>query len=179
MGMLEGMLQEGGPDNEYMGMLQGAKSAAPALFSLLDSDGSATLSKSELQWVTKFHKAAKSGGLRNLTRDCFSALDTDNDDRLSAAELSAAAEPDGAPLASVVELVHAAFPLRPSAEDLKANVRKGLEAIGGVSSDGVASGISSFDTDGDGHIDRKEAGKAYASARTQFLDIAKTVQQMG
>ena len=41
------------------------------------------------------------------------------------------------------------------------------------------SGIAFVDGNGDGFVDRKEAGKAFSAAKKSFLEVAKTVQQMG
>lgn len=178
MGTLEALLSED-PDGTYMGMLQGAKNIAPHLFDLLDSDSSSSLSPGEMKWIATFEKSLKSGAARNLTRDCFAAVDTSSDDKLDVSELTAASQPDGEVLSEVVELVHTAFPLRKDAGDLKKLLIRGLEAIGDVSSASISGGIGIVDTNGDGVIDRKEAGKAYGSAKKQFLTASSTLQEMG
>jgi hypothetical protein len=187
MGSLEALLSEGGDpasgENPYLGMLQGAQAAAPHLFTLLDADASEGLTKAELKWVTKFQKALKSGAARNLTRDVFNAVDVDpTDDKLSAAEVAALADAASPVLAAVADLVHAAFPLRRSADDLK-GLLKGLllgTSGGGSKEEELArSGIAFVDGNGDGFVDRKEAGKAFSAAKKSFLEVAKTVQQMG
>ena len=137
MGSLEALLSEGGDpasgENPYLGMLQGAQAAAPHLFTLLDADASEGLTKAELKWVTKFQKALKSGAARNLTRDVFNAVDVDpTDDKLSAAEVAALADAASPVLAAVADLVHAAFPLRRSADDLDLEAQTASFADGEV-----------------------------------------------
>ena len=54
-----------------------------------------------------------------------------------------------------------------------------LQNIGGVDKENVAAGISWLDEDGDGKISRKEVGMAYNTAGRKFLEVSKTIKQMG
>lgn len=178
--MLEKLLSEGDPESEYVAMLRGTKAAAPHLFRLLDMNGDDALTKTELLYATLFDDALKSGDLRALVRDCFVAIDADGDDRLSADEMKAAIDPDGGEaLIAVSAKVHALFPLRSDPSELNDFLRSGLESVGGVTDDGLAKGMSYVDADGDGFIDRKEAGRAYNRAGKRFLEVSKTVKSMG
>ena len=118
-----------------------------------------------------------------VTSADLNAVDVDpTDDKLSAAEVAALADAASPVLAAVADLVHAAFPLRRSADDLK-GLLKGLllgTSGGGSKEEELArSGIAFVDGNGDGFVDRKEAGKAFSAAKKSFLEVAKTVQQMG
>ena len=161
--------------NKMAQTVEAAEKVAPALFALMDADDSKGLDASELKWIVKVQKALKSGTLRNLTRDVFDTMDTDADSVLSAAELEAAADSGGELLPKVVALVHEAFPIRKSAEELQQMLTKGAEASG-LS---LADGIKFVDADGDGQVDRKEAGKAFSAFKSAFLQGAKTLQEMG
>jgi len=156
-------------------MVATAKKIAPSIFKLLDSDDSNSLDKAELKMVALAQASFKSGALRNLTRDVFDTIDADSDDVLSAAELEAATDVDGAVLSKVVELVHEAFPMRKDAASLKKLLLEAVEAAGA----GMADGMALVDTDGDGAIGRKEAGQAFKAAKTAFLEAVKTLQEMG
>ena len=133
--------------------------------------------------MTKFETSVKGGTFRNLIRACFEVLDADEDDRLSVVEIIAAMNPDGSDaLSSMSAKFHELFPLRPTAGELKEFLRIGLQSIaggGGLSEASVSAGMSGIDEDGDGYIQRKEAGKAYNAAGKKFLELAKTVKSMG
>ena len=124
--------------------------------------------------VSTLDKALKSGAARNLTRDVFTTVDSDGDDVASAEEIQAAADPDGEVLSKLAELVHEAFPLRKDAAELKGLLAKGIAAVGDISQ-----GVAYVDSDGDGQIDRKEAGKAYKKFKEKFVKGVKTLQEMG
>ena len=159
----------GGP-SEIEGMIQSAKDFAPTLFNLLDGDGSKTLDKKELLWVTKFQKVLQSGGLRNLTRDVFAALDTDEDGSVTTAESETE---DVAQLASIVELVQAALPLPNLLVDTAdAAQRDGLRKH-------LKHAMGMLDADSDGAVTKLEAGKAFKSFRLMFLKAAKNLREMG
>ena len=162
-GMVGGMRSpgdDGGGPNEIEGMIQSAKDFAPTLFGLLDSDGSKTLDKKELLWVTKFQKALQSGGLRNLTRDVFAALDVDEDGSVTTAE---SATEDVAQLAAIVELVQAVLPLPNLLVDTAdAKQRDGLRKH-------LFTAMAMLDADADGAVTKLEAGKAFKAFRVMFL----------
>lgn len=159
----------GGP-SEIEGMIQSAKDFAPTLFNLLDGDGSKTLDKKELLWVTKFQKVLQSGGLRNLTRDVFAALDTDEDGSVTTAESETE---DVAQLASIVELVQAVLPLPNLLVDTAdAAQRDGLRKH-------LKHAMGMLDADSDGAVTKLEAGKAFKSFRLMFLKAAKNLREMG
>ena len=172
-GMVGGMRSpgdDGGGPNEIEGMIQSAKDFAPTLFGLLDSDGSKTLDKKELLWVTKFQKALQSGGLRNLTRDVFAALDTDEDGSVTTAESEAE---DVTQLAAIVELVQAVLPLPNLLVDTAdAEQRDGLRKH-------LKTAMGMLDADSDGAVTKLEAGKAFKAFRVMFLKAAKNLREMG
>ena len=174
MGGLGAQPTPGGGPSEMQGMVMGAKKAAPTIFELLDADDSGMLTKAELKWVVKLEKTLKSGALRNLTREVFQAFDTDADDALSPAELGAALDPGGS-LDKAVELVHAVFPIRKEASELRSLLLKGMSLF----EDELSAGKRWLDTDGNGSIERKEVGQAFAKFKAMFLKEMKTVQEMG
>ena len=156
----------GGGPSEIEGMIQSAKDFAPTLFNLLDGDGSKTLDKKELLWVTKFQKVLQSGALRNLTRDVFAALDTDEDGSVTTAESETE---DAAQLASIVELVQAVLPLPNLLVDTAdAAQRDGLRKH-------LKHAMGMLDADSDGAVTKLEAGKAFKSFRLMFLKAAKNL----
>mmetsp|Transcript_5736 Transcript_5736/g.10324 ORF Transcript_5736/g.10324 Transcript_5736/m.10324 type:complete len:267 (+) Transcript_5736:80-880(+) len=182
MTMLEMLFQggEGAEGEEYRQLLKGVKKAAPKMFQLLDSNGDAKLSKFEMTYMTKFEKSIKKkdGGLRELVRDVFGILDSDGDDQLSANELLEGSKSSDV-IAKVTVRLHELFPLRKTPQELEDFVKDTIESIGGVSKESVAKGMAWIDDDGDGYIQRKEVGKYYNIAGTKFLEISKTIKQMG
>lgn len=164
--------------NKMAEMVEAARKVAPHLFELLDADDSKSLSSAELKWVAKVQKGLKSGALRNLTRDVFDTIDIDADSVLTATEMQSAAEVDGEVLPKVVELVHEALPIRKSAAELQALLTKGAEAAG-ASGLSLAVLIKYLDNDGDGQVDRKEAGRAFKAFKDAFLQASKSLQEMG
>ena len=173
---MSGMFMDPETGQNKMGkLIDAAKKMAPSIFAILDADDSKGLSKKEVVWFAKVQKAFNSGALRNLTRDCFDTLDADSDDSLSADELQAASDVDGAPLGEVVALVHAAFPIRKDAAELK----QLLVDLQGAAGAGLAEGVALIDADADGQISRKEAGKAFLAAKKAFLAAVTTLQEMG
>ena len=171
-----GQPPQGQGPNEMDLMVAAAKRIAPVLFELLDADSSKSLTAAEVEPIVGVQKAFKSGVLRNLTREVFEAVDTDSDDALSAGELEAAAVEDGPVLDQVVALVHAAFPIRKDAAELKAILLKAAKTLG---ADKVQGAVKWADADGNGILDRKEVGKAYKTAKDYFLKGAQTLQTMG
>ncbi|KAL7524869.1 hypothetical protein ACHAWF_001118 [Thalassiosira exigua] len=181
--MLEGLLQgaEGPEAEEYRAMLKGFANKAPLVFELLDVDGDGALTQSELKYATKFEKSLKKGGgMRDLLRDVFGMLDADGDDRLSADELLAGSK-DEELISRATGRFHELFPLRESSGDLEPFVRGVLAAAsgGGTDLEGVERGMKWMDDDGDGHIQRKEVGRHYNEAGKKFLEVSKTIKQMG
>lgn len=74
-------------------MIKMAQKGAPALFQLLDADGSAALSSAELEWVQDAYAAVRKPMLlKNLTVDVFAALDADADEIITMDELRAAVD---------------------------------------------------------------------------------------
>jgi Ca2+-binding EF-hand superfamily protein len=172
-GMVSGMKppgEEGGGPSEIEGMIDSAKKFAPNFFALLDSDGSKTLNKDELKWITKFQKVLQNGELRNLTRDVFAALDADEDGSITAAESETE---DQARLARVVELVREVFPLPNLLVDT-ADAEQSAVLRGHLK---TAFGM--LDVDSDGAVTKLEAGKAFKAFRQMFLKAAKTLREMG
>lgn len=167
---------------EYERQFLAVKAASPKIFELLDSNGDKTLSKSELKYMTKLETSLKKGGgMRDLLRDVFSLLDTDGDDQLSADELLAGCKSDDVISKATVEF-HKLFPLRKNAQELEYFVKDTIESIGGTASlnkESIAEGMKWIDDDKDGFIQRKEVGKYYNIAGKKFLEISKTVKQMG
>lgn len=177
-GMAGGFGDPNGGANQMEDMVNAAKNAAPTIFELLDADNSKGLTAKELVWVAKVQKGLKSGALRNLTRDVFDTVDVDADSVLSASEISAAADTEGEILPKVVALVHEALPIRKSAEELQQLLGKGAEKAV-ASGFSLADAIKFVDDDGDGQIDRKEAGKAFKAFKDMYLKGAKALQEMG
>ena len=177
--------EQGRKNTKYLNnkkMLDGVKAVAPTLFELLDSNSDKRLTKEELEYVTKFEESLKKGGgMRDFLRDVFFIFDADGDDQLSADELFNASQSDKA-IKEVTVLFHKLFPLRETAADLEAFVKKTIDSLGGTDSidiEKVKKGMKWIDDDGDGYISRKEVGKAYSSAGRQFMEISKTVKMMG
>ena len=162
------------------------KAGAPQIFELLDSNNDKSLTKKELSYVTKFEKTLmKDGGMRDLLRDIMNMLDTNNDDLLSIDELVEAGNSDEI-LSKVADRVHVLLPIRNSSTELHEFVKKTIESItGGESSslsidkESIAKGIAWIDDDNDQHISRKEIGKYYNIAGKKFLEVSKTIKQMG
>jgi len=71
--------------------------------------------------------------------------------------------------------VHAEFPVRKDASELRALLVKGAQSLGA----GVQEGLAWVDVDGNGSLDRKEVGKAYSAFKNYFLKGASTLQTMG
>eukprot|EP00568_Trieres_chinensis_P018890 CAMPEP_0183329464 /NCGR_PEP_ID=MMETSP0160_2-20130417/84809_1 /TAXON_ID=2839 ORGANISM="Odontella Sinensis, Strain Grunow 1884" /NCGR_SAMPLE_ID=MMETSP0160_2 /ASSEMBLY_ACC=CAM_ASM_000250 /LENGTH=299 /DNA_ID=CAMNT_0025497655 /DNA_START=101 /DNA_END=1001 /DNA_ORIENTATION=- len=190
MAQLENLFQHGeGPEaDEYRRLLLGAKAAAPKAFQLLDSNRDDGLSRTELRYVTKFEKSLKKGGgMKELLRDVFATLDADGDDRLGVDELAEGSRSDEV-IAEATSKFHALFPIRKSAKELESFVRDAIGSIGGgkgkggidaLDRDTVAEGMKWIDDDGDGYVQRKEVGKYYNAAGRKFLEISKTIKQMG
>lgn len=185
MAMLENLFQngEGKEGDEYMRLLTGVKAAAPKIFELLDASGDKALSKSELKYVTKFEKSLKKGGgMRELLRDVFALLDGDGDDQLSVDELLEGSKSENV-ITKVTIRFHELFPLRKSPEELEFFVKGAIKSIGGSNNaldrESVVEGMKWIDDDGDGFIQRKEVGKYYNVAGKKFLEISKTIKQMG
>ena len=163
-------------------MLEGVKAVAPTLFELLDQDENGKLTKKELEYTTKFEKSLKKdGGFRDFLRDVFSILDADKDDRLSAEELFNASQ-SSQTITDVTVRFHKLFPLRKTAGDLEAFVKKTIDSLGGTESldvESVKKGIEWIDDDKDGFVSRKDVGKAYNIYGKQFMDTSKTIKTMG
>jgi len=179
--MLEQLFAEGDEGEEYRNLLKGVKVAAPKMFELLDSTGDETLSKFELKYMTKFEKSLKKeGGMRDLLREVFTLLDSDGDDQLNVDELL-----EGSKSSEVITKItvqfHQLFPLRKTAGELEDFVKSTIESIGGntLDKESVAKGMKWIDDNGDGYIQRQEVGKYYNIAGKKFLEVSKTIKQMG
>lgn len=176
--------------NEYKQLLSGVKSATPTLFNLLDINQDKSLSKSELAHVTKFEKALKKGGgMRELLRDVFAIVDENADELISVDEIV-----DGCGnnndqeviITKIASRVLELFPLRNDVDELKEFVASSIESIvvggGGavvLNKESVTKGMKWIDDDGDGHISKKEVGKYYNLAGKKFMEISKTIKQIG
>ena len=187
--ILNPAVEAGGQDsnndevNEYKQLLSGFKSATPTIFNLLDVNSDKSLSKSELAHVTKFEKALKKGGgMRELLRDLFSILDDNADELLSVDELVDGCGNDQV-IAKILTRVHELFPLRTDADELKEFAMNSIESVIGdgavVDKESVTKGMKWIDDDGDGHISKKEVGKYYNLAGKKFMEISKTIKQLG
>lgn len=172
--MLEGLFSQGDEGSEYLDLLRGVQAAAPQMFELLDVNGDKVLKKKELKVMEKLEKSIQKGGtFKQLVRDCFGILDTNKDDEISMEEWKAA------DISAITAAVHELFPLRPSAEELEAVVQK-LLVGSDANTETLSTGFfSSMDDNGDGALQRAEVGKAYNIAGRKFLEIAKTIKQMG
>lgn len=170
--------------NEYKQLLSGFKSAAPTLFNLLDINQDKSLSKSELAHVTKFEKALKKGGgMRELLRDVFAIVDENTDELLSVDEIVNGCGNDQM-ITKISTRVLELFPLRSDADELKDFVSSSIESIVGgggavVDKESLVNGMKWIDDDGDGHISKKEVGKYYNLAGKKFMEISKTIKQLG
>ena len=85
-------------------------------------------------------------------------------------------------ISKVTIRVHELFPLREDANELKMFVKRAIESISGGddNEDNIVHGIISWmDDDKDGFISKKEVGKAYNEAGKKFLEVSKTLKQMG
>mmetsp|Transcript_28288 Transcript_28288/g.31794 ORF Transcript_28288/g.31794 Transcript_28288/m.31794 type:complete len:257 (+) Transcript_28288:191-961(+) len=162
---------------ETRSIVDTALNAAPVIFEFLDSDSSNTLSRNELKWANTIKSGFLSGAMRNLTREVFAAINTNEDDFLDASELDTAASTDSKVLSTIVGLVHTAYPVRKNVDDLKSMVQQGISALNANGSS-ASDGISYIDTNKDGKIDKKEAVKAYLDLKKKFLKAAKTIIQM-
>ena len=175
--------------NEYKQLLSGVKSATPTLFHLLDTNQDKSLSKSELAHVTKFEKTLKKGGgMRELLRDVFAIVDENSDELISVDEIvNGCGNNDQVVITKIASRVLELFPLRSDADELKEFVMSSIESIVGGSGGGavvvdkesVAKGMKWIDDDGDGHISKKEVGKYYNLAGKKFMEISKTIKQIG
>jgi len=175
---------------ETRNMITTAINAAPAIFDFLDSDSSTTLSRNELKWANTIHSGFLSGGgMRNLILDIFAAINTNGDDFLDASELDTAAalastdNSDVDVLSTIVGLVHAAYPVRKNANDLKVMLQKGISLLTTANNNALntassADGINYLDTNKDGKIDQKEMVTAYLNVKKKILKAAKTIIQM-
>mmetsp|Transcript_24462 Transcript_24462/g.27957 ORF Transcript_24462/g.27957 Transcript_24462/m.27957 type:complete len:254 (-) Transcript_24462:54-815(-) len=165
------------PDSEERSIVDTAINAAPVIFEFLDSDSSNTLSRNEIKWANTIKSGFLSGAMRNLTREVFAAINTNEDDFLDASELDTAASTDSKVLSTIVGLVHTAYPVRKNVDDLKSIVHQGISALNANGSS-ASDGISYIDTNKDGKIDKKEAVKAYLDLKKKVLKAAKTIIQM-
>mmetsp|Transcript_3564 Transcript_3564/g.4027 ORF Transcript_3564/g.4027 Transcript_3564/m.4027 type:complete len:254 (-) Transcript_3564:173-934(-) len=165
------------PDSEERSIVDTAINAAPVIFEFLDSDSSNTLSRNEIKWANTIKSGFLSGAMRNLTREVFAAINTNEDDFLDASELDTAASTDSKVLSTIVGLVHTAYPVRKNVDDLKSMAHQGISALNANGSS-ASDGISYIDTNKDGKIDKKEAVKAYLDLKKKVLKAAKTIIQM-
>jgi Ca2+-binding EF-hand superfamily protein len=176
--------------NEYKQLLSRVKSATPTLFHLLDINQDKSLSKSELAHVTKFEKALKKGGgMRELLRDVFAIVDANADELISVDEIvNGCGNNDQVIITKIASRVLELFPLRSDADELKEFVTSSIESFVGsgdaggavvVDKESVAKGMKWIDDDGDGHISKKEVGKYYNLAGKKFMEISRTIKQIG
>lgn len=187
LSMLEGLFGNIGADlspddNEYqyMEMFNAVKASAPTIFKLLDSNNDDSLTKDELSYITKFEMSLKKGGgMRELLRDVFAIIDSNSDELLSVDELKEASASDDS-IGKISERIHTLFPLRKSSSDLQDFVQRTMKSIDVSSADDMKEkGMAWIDTDNDGYISRKEVGAAYNTAGKKFLEVSKTIKQMG
>lgn len=143
-----------------------AKKHAPMLLKFMDADGSGALSEAELGWVTKAHARMKKS-LKDLARDVFDAIDTDPDESISPAEeKGAVVQPV---LGQVLGLLESDFPMPTLSPSVGEAATPGnLAIIFGM-----------LDGDADGSVSRKEAYRAVASVKKQFLEAATLLETMG
>ena len=186
LSMLEGLFGNIGADlspddNEYqyMEMFNAVKASAPTIFSLLDSNNDDSLTKDELSYITKFEMSLKKGGgMRELLRDVFAIIDSNSDELLSVDELKEASASEDS-IGKISERIHTLFPLRKSSSDLQDFVQRTMKSIDLSADDMKEKGMAWIDTDNDGYISRKEVGAAYNTVGKKFLEVSKTIKQMG
>lgn len=161
---------------KYRMILNGVKTVAPQFFELLDVNGDKKLKKTEFKVITDLEKSLRTGGgMKQLVRDCFGIIDSDGNDEISKQEW------ENADLPRITATFHALFPLRPTPEELH-SVLMSLISTTGTSEEHYALSDSFFsviDKDGNGMIQRSEVGFAYNTAGKQFLEISKTIKEMG
>jgi len=170
MGMAGGAGGAGGGGDaasEMAAKIRAAKRFAPQLIKLMDVDSSGTLSRSELKWLSQAHKRMKSS-LKDLAQGVFDAIDADADDSLSPQEQTAALSQPV--LGAVVGLLET-DPIKPPA--LSASIEEAATA------ENLRAAVALLDGDGDGSVSRKEAYRAVAAFKKQFLEAATLLETMG
>ncbi|CAB9522608.1 expressed unknown protein [Seminavis robusta] len=177
--MLESLFQEGDEDTqEYQQILKSVQSVATQLFDLLDSNSDKKLTKKELSFFSKFESSLKKDGkFKPFIRDCFELLDQDGDDSLSKDEWLRAREQSV--IAEIAVKFHNIFPLRKTPQELEEFVQQAM-AMSSEDADIKATELFNYlDSNGDGMVQRKEVGSAYSTAGKKFVEISKTIKQMG
>jgi len=167
---------------EFVQMFESVKEAAPAIFSLLDSDGDEKLSKPEFKYLTHFEKSVLEGGaMEDFAMYAFTILDGDGDDQLSVDELlEGSNSPDK--ISRVTDLLHALFPVRETPQELLDFVRTAIASVvpeNAADIESVVESIAWLDDNDDKHIQREEAREHYNIAAKKFRDIATAAKQMG
>ncbi|KAL3927556.1 MAG: hypothetical protein SGPRY_002771, partial [Prymnesium sp.] len=165
--MLDGLIalssmggEGGGGESEMATMGKQAKRWMPTLFKLLDSDRSGGLEEGEIEWVERGLEAAKKNLFRNLTRDMFEALDSNGDNSLDPAEVEAALQPEM--YRRLISIAMELFPL----PGLTAEFANGSPSL---VKENLKEIVSALDGNGDGSIERKEAGAAVASFKRAYI----------
>lgn len=181
MAMLLQLLEGAGDDaDEHLAVAHGVRDAAPGLFQLLDINGDKALTKSELNYVTKFETILKDGTLKDFLRESFEKLDTNGDGQLSPDEWIAISSSSSSITFKLITVkFHGILPLRGTAQELQELIQTGLLSTKIEGEESVLAGMRWLDEDGDGHIQRIEIGKAYNAFGKKFVEIAKSIKTMG
>ena len=181
---------------EYRQMIKTAMKVAPHLFELLDANEDGVLKMWEFKFITKFERSLQKGGdMKQVLRDCFAIVDYNGDDEITKTEWF------NAPTTEVTAVIHKLFPLRPTPEEFHGLFVKFVatptpqvttSSEDGSSADETMTGgqkmsadfftkslFASIDENRDGILQRGEVSIAYNKAGRQFLEMSKSIKQMG
>ena len=174
--MLETLFQED-QEGEYLPLLRTVQKWSPQLFALLDANGDQKLSAKELKVLTLLEASMKKdGSFKPFLRSCFQLLDTNDNDEISAEEWAQANEK----ASGLAIEVHTLFPtLRSTPQELEEFVQNTLLGMDANTQAASTKAFEILDENGDGAVQRKEVGAAYNKAGRKFMEISKTIKQMG
>uniref|UniRef100_A0A7S4AZY6 EF-hand domain-containing protein n=1 Tax=Chrysotila carterae TaxID=13221 RepID=A0A7S4AZY6_CHRCT len=157
-------------ENELQQMLNGAKQFAKPLMKFMDADGSNSLSKDEIVWVSTMYNAVTTPGLlKEVTVAVFEAIDVNKDGSLSQQEIHTAIAGDG--YDHILKLLQTRLPLPAlAAASSRTAVESKLQDI-----------FDMLDINGDGKLERSEIFSAVKKFKKFFVrgvELAKSVGPM-